>query len=81
VDPEAGRQAGLRRRRELTDALDAAASMPGFAFGPDLAHRDEMRRALEGLRKAVDEDGSPENEFAVAVALAIVAKPRPPRVH
>ncbi len=35
-----------------------------------------MRRALESLRRSVDEDGSPESEFALALALALVA-PRP----
>ena len=40
-------------RRELTDQLDATVY--------------EMRRALESLRKSVDEDGSPESEFALAL--------------
>ena len=59
-----GRQPGVRwyrktgrDRRELTDVLDATAAMPGFRFGPGIAHRDEMRRALESLRRSVDEDG------------------------
>jgi hypothetical protein len=45
----------------------ANAAMPGFRFGPDVAHRDEMRRALESLRRSVDEDGSPESEYALAL--------------
>ena len=64
-----------RERRELTDVLDATAAMPGFSFGPGIAHRDEMRRALESLRRSVDEDGSPESEFALALALAL-CRPR-----
>ena len=55
--------------------------MPGFSFGPGIAHRDEMRRALESLRRSVDEDGSPELEFAVALALALVSRRVTPRVH
>ena len=70
-----------RDRRELTDRLDATAAMPGFTFGPHIAHRDEMRRALESLRKSVDEDGSPESEFALALALALVARRVRGRIH
>ena len=40
-----------------------------------------MRRALESLRKSVDEDGCPQLEFAVALALALVSRHAPPRVH
>ena len=55
--------------------------MPGFAFGVGVAHRDEIRRAPESLRKRVDEDGSPESEFAVALALALVSRHARARVH
>ena len=60
--------------------LDATAAMPGFRFDPGIAHRDEMRRVLESLRRSVDEDGSPESPFAVALALALICHV-PPRVH
>lgn len=60
-----------RDRRALVDALDGTASMPGFHFPPELGHRDELRRALEGLRKHVDEDGAPEGELVVALAIAL----------
>ena len=60
--------------------LDATTAMPGFRFAPGMAHRDEIRRALESLRRLVDEDGSPESEFAVALALALVGHARA-RVH
>ena len=83
-----GRQPGVRwyrkagrDRRELTDVLDATAAVPGFSFGPGIAHRDEMRRALESLRRSVDEDGSPESEFALPLALALVSRYAPGRVH
>ena len=55
--------------------------MPGFRFGPGIAHRDETRRALESLRRSVDEDGSPESEFALGLALALVSRRVTPRVH
>ena len=55
--------------------------MPGFSFGPGIAHRDEMRRALESLRRSVDEDGSPESEYAIALALALVSERRRGRVY
>ena len=83
-----GRQPGVRwyrktgrERRELTDKLDATAAMPGFRFDPGITHRDEMRRALESLRRSVDEDGSPESECAVALGLSLVSRHAPPRVH
>jgi hypothetical protein len=39
-----------------------------------------MRRALESLRRSVDEDGSPESEFALALALALLRHAKG-RVH
>ena len=39
-----------------------------------------MRRALKSLRRSVDEHGSPESEFVVALALALI-RPVPSRVH
>ena len=43
----------------------------------DIASRKQTmasRRALESLRRSVDEDGSPESEFAVALALALLRR-------
>jgi hypothetical protein len=69
-----------RDRRELTDTLDAATAMPGFRFAPSLGHRDELRRALENLRKNVDEDGGPEGELVVALALGLAKTNAVPRI-
>jgi hypothetical protein len=40
-----------------------------------------MRRALEALRRSVDEDGAPESEYVVALAVALVAHHAKPRVY
>jgi hypothetical protein len=40
-----------------------------------------MRRALEALRRSVDEDGAPESEFVVALAVALVTHHGKPRVY
>ena len=70
-----------RDRRELTDKLDAISGHAGVPpSAPGIAHRDDIRRALESLRRCVDKDGSPESEFAVALALALVGHARA-RVH
>ena len=60
----------------ITRCLSALHDGPGSSSsGPYLVRhdrrRDEMRRALESLRRSVDEDGSPESEFALALALAV----------
>jgi len=66
-------------RQQLVDELLVAMQEDRFHFAPGLAEQEAMTKALLGYRRQVREDGLIGSELVVALLLAIMPPPEPPR--